>query len=525
MSADDPERSRVELASEDGMKEREREIAELKANSSWRWPGVIGAGKWLLHGSPEPTPTLVAARPRVAIGEVDTSKTTSEIYSSMDQDYKWFRKDRLVRRCILTNAYFSTLSSGFETELQVTDQSLPESAQEAILERFKDVKVFIDDLNKKLNMDQVLFVTQIKRSIYGKAAWEIVMDGGDQEEGTYPDWLLSLNSKKVTAKQDKKTWELLGFRYGNKRQNPPKYKPEDIFLITNTQLENDYEGLSDIEPIRPFCDARNEVIWENWPEIVRTLWAPVNIASVDTSGMSDQAETTFLNTLGKQLRAGKALAVNKSIEITSIALKADIAGLALIFKDLKEEIIGNFQTPRFMLGQPIENRATAYAEFEAYVEGPIAGIQQDLTRVMEAWYDRWIRVYLREDANNKMNTPEDGKPIVEVKHIWNIARVTDIYAAAEAAAKLWGASGMGPLGIRQDYAKIGELMGWVNWPPKEELEEAPEEIPEETPEDAEKRRREEEDRQGEAIASGVAFILKETVKKLDDKIESALEAL
>jgi hypothetical protein len=35
----------------------------------------------------------------------------------------------------------------------------------------------VDDVNRLVNLDQALFVAQVKRSIYGKAGFEIVKDG------------------------------------------------------------------------------------------------------------------------------------------------------------------------------------------------------------------------------------------------------------------------------------------------------------------------------------------------------------
>lgn len=413
------------------------------------WPGIVPLARRFIWGASEPKATMPESG----------SQTARDNYSGMDENYKWFRKDRLVKRCILVNSYFSTLSAGFDTKLQVTDKSLAQPAQKAVLEKHKDVKVFIDELNKHLKMDQVLFITQIKRSIFGRCGWEIIMDN-EGDAGKYPNWLLSLRSEKLKPKQNKKTWELKGFTYGNMRVL--KYKPEDIFYITNLQLEHDYMGISEIEPIRPFCEARNDIVWENFPEIVKTLWAPYTILSADTSMMSTANETTFLNNLGQMARAGKSLAVNKSIEATAVAMKADIMGLSKILDDAKEEITGNFGTPRFLLGQPIENRATAYAELEAYVDGPIAGIQKELKRVMEAWYDRWVRVYLKEDAASKIQPDDDGILPVEVKHVWNTIRTSDLVEQANAAAALWGPGGMGPLGLNPEVGmkKVWEMMDW-----------------------------------------------------------------
>jgi hypothetical protein len=65
---------------------------------------------------------------------------------------------------------------------------------------------------------------------------------------------------------------------------------------------------------------------------------------------------------------------------------------------LEQAITANFGIPRFLLGRPIENRATAYAELEAYVAGPIAHIQRYLKREMERqWYDRWTAKILQDE--------------------------------------------------------------------------------------------------------------------------------
>jgi hypothetical protein len=85
-----------------------------------------------------------------------------------------------------------------------------------------------------------------------------------------------------------------------------------------------------------------------------------------------------------------------------------------------------------LLGRPIENRATAYAELEAYVQGPIASAQRYLKREIERqWYDRWTLKAL-EDEGEKV--PEGGDPLVRVKHRWNPVRSSDIYEMALALA-------------------------------------------------------------------------------------------
>ncbi|MBC8497739.1 hypothetical protein H8D40_02035, partial [Candidatus Bathyarchaeota archaeon] len=89
-----------------------------------------------------------------------------------------------------------------------------------------------------------------------------------------------------------------------------------------------------------------------------------------------------------------------------------------------------------LLGRPIENRATAYAELEAQ------------------WYDRWTRNILEDEGQP---VPEGEQLPVLVKHVWNPVRVSDVYEMAKAVAVLHG-RGQGPIGGR--LGKAWEMMGW-----------------------------------------------------------------
>lgn len=62
------------------------------------------------------------------------------------------------RRCLVR--------AGFETALEAISDYIDD---------YTFVKEGIDDFNKRLNMDLALFVAQIKRIIYGKTGFEIVL--------------------------------------------------------------------------------------------------------------------------------------------------------------------------------------------------------------------------------------------------------------------------------------------------------------------------------------------------------------
>lgn len=395
------------------------------------WPGLFPAIKRFLYGEANPPKAK-------RYGETATP-TTSTYYEGMPEDYRWLRQDELVRKCVITNSYFGTMTAGFETVLEATSEDVD-------IEDYAFVKEGIDDLNKRLNMDLVLFVAQIKRSIYGKTGFEIVKD-----EDETPVWLLSLQSTKLKPNVNE-DWELTGFRYEGKEGF---YQPEEVLYFINIPLEADREGLSDVEPVRDVCKARHNLLRENFPEIVRTIWAPYVILKANTEGLSKEEADKVIEILADVARAGKSIAVNESVEPTVVDLTPDIKGLNELLEKLEQAIIGNFGTPRFLVGKPIENRATAYAELEAYVQGPIMNMQRYFKREIERqWYDRWtLKILEKEDKK----VPEDEDPPVLVKHRWSTIRVTDVYEMAKAVAALHS-RGEGPIG--QHLEKVWEMMGW-----------------------------------------------------------------
>ncbi|NVM55289.1 MAG: hypothetical protein HWN66_16400, partial [Candidatus Helarchaeota archaeon] len=125
------------------------------------WPGLFHVIRRFFYGK--------ASLPKAKRYGETTTPTTSTYYEGMDKDYRWFRQDELVRKCIVTNAYIATMTAGFKTVLESTSEDVN-------VDDFKFVKEDVDELNKRANMDLVLFVAQIKRSIYGKTGFEIVLE-------------------------------------------------------------------------------------------------------------------------------------------------------------------------------------------------------------------------------------------------------------------------------------------------------------------------------------------------------------
>jgi hypothetical protein len=272
-----------------------------------------------------------SAKPK-AKNTYPTTPSTGTYYEGMNQDYRWFRQDELTRKCITTNAYFAT-ANGFETILESGNP-----------DEYVPIKDGVDEINKLVNLDKILHDAQIKRSIHGRAAYEIVRDSR-----SLPERLLPLQSTQIKPELDE-GWRLTGFTYRGKKGF---YGPEEVLYLTNLDLEADQLGLSDVEPVRAVLEARHSILREDLPEIARTLWAPYVILKADTSGLpEDEAEATITK-LAEVARAGKSIAINESVEATTVNLTPDIEGLNGLLDKLEEAIIADFGTLRFLLGRPM----------------------------------------------------------------------------------------------------------------------------------------------------------------------------
>ena len=383
-------------------------------------------------------------KPKVRNGNYRVTPTETAADDTIQPEaLRWFRRDDLVRKCIIINAAFATFSAGFDTEIEPVDGSLNDEQKQQLTKEYAYVKAYVDQVNRQVNFDKALFIAQVKRSVFGQSAFEIVTD----TRGT-PSWLLSLQSNKLTPKVTVE-WKLEKLEYT--ANSKVDYLPEEVLFFTNLQLENDYVGVSDVEPVFNQCSSRRALIKTDFPKIVKRLWAPYSVHQADTSMMSDTEEDAFLDDLAAKAKAGENIVINKSVTSNVVDMHIDFAGLLALKASLELDIISNFGTPRFLLNRPTENRATAYTEFEAYVAGPISMIQRDLKREVEAqWYPKLVKLALKLKGIT-------GDIPVKISHVWRTIRVSDVYAMATAAAALYS-NGLGLIG---EHPEIGfDMMGW-----------------------------------------------------------------
>lgn len=386
--------------------------------------------------------SYTAATPKINYTTRLTPSETTPDETINPPAYRWFRRDDLVRKCIVTNASFAVFAAGFTTELEPIDDNLTDTQKTQIQKDYAYVKAYVDSINRRVNLDLALFIAQIKRSVFGQAAFEIITDKGGS-----PTRLISLGSDKIKPDGISKDWKLESLSYNGQKAY---YTPEELLFFTNLQLENDYVGVSDVEPVISQCEERHILIKTAFKKIVKRLWAPYTILQANTSMMNDNEEDTFLQKLTVLAQAGESLGMNQSITATVVDMKVDLNGLINLKTNLEQDIISNFGTPRFLLNRPTENRATAYTEFEAYITGPVKTIQRFFKRELER---QWCPQRVTEALKLK---GFKGSTPVKIKIKFKPIRTSDIYQMANAVAALYN-NGLGLIG---EQAEVGyEMLG------------------------------------------------------------------
>ncbi len=382
---------------------------------------------------------LSAAKSQYYLG---MTQTIYEAYKGMEKHYREYRRDSLVRGCINALAYWAT-KEGFDTVLEPVGENLTPQQEEQLINQHLDLKAYIDKVNQRVNLDHVLRVAIIKAKIYGKAGFEIELNDKQEPGRLISLPLLSLFDLRPNVNED---WVLEGFMWRGQKNF---YAPSELLYFTNNALESDYEGISDIEPILDDLETRGKIRSEDLKEAATTLWAGIAIHSLDVdrlpAGLSDTDVQALIDAHIAALRPGKHVATDNRWAITIVDLKPNLQQLVQVKDSLDQEIIGNFQVPKFIVNRTeAVNRATSYSQLEAFVDGPITDIQRWVQRTVESqWYEPLTRSFLK--------LPEGQDPPVKVRHRWHEIRTTDFFQLINAVATAF-ADGL------VDQAKAYELM-------------------------------------------------------------------
>ena len=370
-------------------------------------------------------------------GDVLYARSTS--YDGMDKYFREYKRDSCVRAAIDVKAEWVT-KEGYVTELDVVNPAIPQP-----LEPYRDVKDFIDNLNRKMNFDHILRSAVMFTQISGIAGYLILR--GDKG---FPSRLVELEPWALTP-YSKKDGSLDYWRYSGTRlqvEDPElgkgMLKPDNVLHFTNNELLEEHVGLSEVEPVIDTLESRRYLLREAIKECAKSLWAPAGILKFDTGRRDATAAGNVIkNIIDKTVLApGKFIGVNQDVEFLKLDISPDLRGLIVAKHSLDNEIIASFQVPSQLLnrGRGLEGGLSigsteAEVAVKMFIQGPIGDIQKQLARQVEArWYTPLINLFLRDQGRLG---PEEEAP-VKLKHIWNKIEVS--YVRQPEAGGFMGAS-------------------------------------------------------------------------------------
>jgi hypothetical protein len=368
------------------------------------------------------------------------------MWRGLDDYYREYCRNFLVRGAIDARAFWAT-KEGFDTVVEDTGTDSPLSE-----EKKAQLKAYVDKINARVSLDNRLRLALVKAQIWKHAGFEIEFQKKDAPwlPGNEPVRLNSLKSKLLIPKADVETWKLTAFDYDGKTDF---YKPEEVLFFVRNEIDDDWQGRSDIEPVLVESILDDRIVREDLMEACTTLWAGLGTVLLDLekaakAGITNDDDVEAIEAkMREELRPGKWLVGDDLWKFDVHDIKPDLTQLLAVSDKLERRILGSFKVPRFLLNIERElNRATAEKELEGFVEGAVTDDQRWEKRSVESqWYDRLTRQFLQLK-------PEDPLP-ARVVHRWRQIRVEDWLNLLDAAVKGYG-EGRGPLSLPKFYELV-----------------------------------------------------------------------
>ena len=348
----------------------------------------------------------------------------------MGEYYEEYLRNFLVRGAINARAFWTT-KEGSETIVEPADAP-----------KAKELKEYVDRINKTVDLDSRLRLALIKAQIWGKAGFEVEFKKQEKPwaHGNEPVALRSLKSSLLTPEVDLDNWKLKSFEYNGQKGF---YNPEEVLYFSRNELDDDWQGRSDIEPILAETAMDDRIIREDLLEAATTLWSGIGAVLLDLekagkAGITDDDDVDKIEgDMRDQLKPGKWLVTDDLWKFEVHDIKPDLRQLLDVSDKIERRILGRFGVPRFMLNlfQEGWSRANGYAELETFIEGPITDDQRWEKRIVEAqWYDRLTRQFLKLKLDDSLPR--------RVVHRWRQIRTADWLALLDAATNAY-AEGMG----------------------------------------------------------------------------------
>lgn len=323
-------------------------------------------------------------------------------YMNTYKYWNYYISTGVIRKCINLIAGF-TARAGFETTIKCLDEDDSPDKPEYIA-----VKKVIDDLNRKVNMDNVLFVTQVKRWLYGMCSWQIVPG---KTKGNIED-LQPMQSGYIQPVVDPKTGQFSGVEYWPTQGKT--FPAKSVLFFNLDSLENnasDMQGVSSVRSIERELKIKKN-LQRDLLYAARSLWAPIVIFQADTRGMTPTERTTLMESLKSDLRPGGVVVTNRQVTSTVIQYNPDLNNLIRAIQLQDEDIIGNYGIPKALLSrEKTETRATLEFSIKAFFESTISQEQQYLKRQLEKqWYDPIVQALGYAD---RIRIRHEWKPILD----------------------------------------------------------------------------------------------------------------
>jgi len=336
-----------------------------------------------------------------SFGGVSVEDVLSKTFGSDAKYWDYYKSTGVLRKCINMVANFTT-RAGFETTIScINKNDDPEK------EEYQAVKRKVDELNRLVNLDEVLRITQIKRQIYGNAGWQVVGPSFLKIKKLIP-----LHSAYIYPQVDKKTGDFTHINYAYVKGGI--IKTDRLLYFTVDQIENSISALNGVSAIRSI--ERNIKIKKNLERdqlyAARSLWAPIVIYQADMRGLTPAEQTALKNDLKQDLRPGAIVVTNRQVDASVTQYNPDMNNLIRAIEKQDEEIIGNFGIPKALLSrEKTMARATLEFSIRAFYESTIAAEQMYLKRQLERqWYDKIVEELGYAD---KIRIRHEWKPILD----------------------------------------------------------------------------------------------------------------
>jgi len=324
----------------------------------------------------------------------------------ISDEWDAYKKVGIVRTCINVRSHYA-LRDGFEVRVEPHNE---------------DLKQFIDEMNWKMNIGNVINTSLVKRQVIGRCGWEVVW-GSENREGQNVrmiEALLPLKSKSVEPHYKDDEPQTLDY-YNYPEATNGRLDPRQALYFTLDSMDRENLGLSAVISLKDSINAKVNLT-RDLLEASKRLWAPIGLFKMNTERWQDPVvKKKKMTEFAESLVPGKSLVYNTAIEKADIVdLKPDIMSLTKSLENVDQDIMGFWMIPKAILArEKTVTKATLHDAMEALYVGPVNSDQQYLgTELERQWYPKLIAVW------KQWNQGKDNVDF-KVRHIWKTQRFLD----------------------------------------------------------------------------------------------------